>query len=84
MVQIGHTFTGTLIIRGDTLRRVRPERAEEFTAQTYSSVKAGNPLPDFEVDSKNQRSWTRWMTEWLTEARRVSKQGAHLCLFIDW
>jgi site-specific DNA-methyltransferase (adenine-specific) len=54
------------------------------TAQKYSSVKAGNILPDFEGDSKDQRSWTHWMTEWLIEARRVSKEGAPICLFIDW
>ena len=54
------------------------------TAQKYSSVKNGNPLPDFEGDSKDQRSWTRWMTDWLTEARRTARPGAPICLFIDW
>jgi site-specific DNA-methyltransferase (adenine-specific) len=50
----------------------------------YSSAKEVNILPDFEGDSKDQRSWTRWMTEWLTEARRCTKDGAPICLFIDW
>jgi len=54
------------------------------TAQKYTSVKSGNPLPDFEGDSKDQRSWTHWMTEWLTEARRATKVGAPICMFIDW
>ena len=54
------------------------------TAQKYSSVKTSNPLPDFEGDSKDQRSWTHWMTEWLIEARRCSKPGAPICMFIDW
>jgi len=54
------------------------------TAQKYTSVKSGNPLPDFEGDSKDQRSWTHWMTEWLTAARRCTKQGAPICMFIDW
>ena len=57
---------------------------QKSTAQKYSSAKHGNPLPDFEGDSKDQRSWTHWMTEWLTEARRVSKPGAPICMFIDW
>ena len=57
---------------------------QKSTAQKYTSVKSGNPLPDFEGDSKDQRSWTHWMTEWLIEARRVSKEGAPICLFIDW
>ena len=57
---------------------------QQSTAQKYSSVKSGNPMPDFEGDSKDQRSWTNWMTEWLREARRCSKPGAPICLFIDW
>ena len=57
---------------------------QKSTAQKYSSAKPDNALPDFEGDSKDQRSWTRWMTEWLTEARRVCKDGAPICLFIDW
>jgi len=54
------------------------------TSQKYSSVKNGNALPDFEGDSKDQRSWTHWMTEWLVEARRCSKPGAPILMFIDW
>jgi len=57
---------------------------QKSTAAKYSSLKGGNPLPDFEGDSKDQRSWTRWMTEWLTQARRVCKPGAPICMFIDW
>ena len=57
---------------------------QKSTASKYSSVKDGNPLPDFEGDSKDQRSWTHWMTEWLIEARRVCKPGAPICMFIDW
>ncbi|MDR1604072.1 MAG: site-specific DNA-methyltransferase [Gracilibacteraceae bacterium] len=57
---------------------------QKSTAVKYSSAKNGNPLPDFEGDSKDQRSWTRWMAEWLLEARRCSKPGAPICMFIDW
>jgi site-specific DNA-methyltransferase (adenine-specific) len=57
---------------------------QKTTGQKYSSAKDANILPDFEGDSKDQRSWTRWMTEWLTEARRCTKDGAPICLFIDW
>ena len=57
---------------------------QKSTAAKYSSIKGGNPLPDFEGDAKDQRSWTRWMTEWLTEARRTARAGAPICLFIDW
>ena len=57
---------------------------QRTTAQKYSSAKANSQLPDFEGDAKDQRSWTRWMTEWLIEARRVAKDGAPICIFIDW
>ncbi|MEA5003784.1 MAG: site-specific DNA-methyltransferase [Christensenella sp.] len=57
---------------------------QKSTAQKYSSAKAENMLPNFEGDSKDQRSWTNWATKWLAEARRCSKEGAPICVFIDW
>lgn len=57
---------------------------QRATSVKYSNAKANNPLPDFEGDAKDQRSWTHWMAEWLSEARRVSLPGAPICLFIDW
>lgn len=54
------------------------------TSAKYSSAKVNNPLPDFEGDSKDQRSWTHWAAEWLSEARRCCKEGAPICVFIDW
>jgi site-specific DNA-methyltransferase (adenine-specific) len=54
------------------------------TSEKYTRTKPENALPDFEGDSKDQRSWTNWMTEWLYEARRISKPGAPICMFIDW
>lgn len=57
---------------------------QQATSAKYSSMKGKNPFPDFEGDAKDQRSWTHWMTEWLTEARRACKPGAPICMFIDW
>jgi site-specific DNA-methyltransferase (adenine-specific) len=57
---------------------------QKSTAQKYTSHKTGHPLPDFEGDAKDQRSWTNWMAEWLQEARRCAIPGAPICLFIDW
>ena len=53
------------------------------TTQKYSSMGEKAP-PPFDGDAKDQRSWTRWMTEWLQEAKRISKPGAPVCVFIDW
>jgi site-specific DNA-methyltransferase (adenine-specific) len=57
---------------------------QRTTSQKYCNVKNNNPMPDFEGDSKDQRSWTHWAAEWLIEARRCSKEGAPICVFIDW
>ena len=54
------------------------------TNQKYSSMSPDKALPDFAGDQKDQRSWTNWCTEWLTEANRVCKPGAVLVVFIDW
>ncbi len=52
--------------------------------EKYSSLKRENAPPDFEGDTKDQRSWTRWMAEWMHDARKVCKPGAPICVFIDW
>jgi site-specific DNA-methyltransferase (adenine-specific) len=57
---------------------------QKSTAQKYCNSANKNILPDFEGDAKDQRSWTHWMTEWLCEARRATKDGAPICMFIDW
>ncbi len=54
------------------------------TAAKYTSVKTGNPLPDFEGDAMDQRTWTMFMTDILREARRVCRDGAVCAIFIDW
>ena len=54
------------------------------TNQKYSSMSGEKALPDFLGDQKDQRSWTRWMAEWLFEAWKICKDGAPVCLFIDW
>lgn len=56
----------------------------QSTSKKYTSVKIGNPLPDFEGDQKDQRSWTFWLYHWLEEARRIVKPGGVFILFIDW
>ena len=53
------------------------------TARKYSSMGENAP-PPFDGDAKDQRSWTRWAAEWLYEARKASKPGAPVCMFIDW
>lgn len=52
------------------------------TTEKYSSSK--NPPPAFDGDAKDQRSWTRWAAEWLADARKATRRGAPVCMFIDW
>jgi site-specific DNA-methyltransferase (adenine-specific) len=53
------------------------------TGKKYLSS-GGTVLPDFTGDSRDQRSWTRWMGDWLGEAYRVTKPGGLACVFTDW
>ena len=62
----------------------RPHEKNRTTNQKYSSMEKENALPDFDGDQKDQRSWTNWMAQWLSDVRRVCKEGAPICLFIDW
>lgn len=61
-----------------------PAQKTRTTNQKYSSMSPDKALPDFDGDQKDQRSWTRWCCEWLSEVRRISKPGAVLVVFIDW
>ncbi|MCL2462487.1 MAG: hypothetical protein FWF44_07470, partial [Defluviitaleaceae bacterium] len=54
------------------------------TSKKYSSIKSDNKNVSFMGDGKDQRSWTRWMAEILSEAYRASKDGAAICAFTDW
>ena len=62
----------------------KPSEKNRTTNQKYSSMSRENALPDFDGDQKDQRSWTNWMAQWLSDVRRVCKEGAPICLFIDW
>ena len=62
--------------------RTQAEKNKSTRAK-YSSMGEKAP-PPFDGDAKDQRSWTTWCAQWLGEARRVSKPGAPVCVFIDW
>ena len=62
----------------------KPSEKNRTTNQKYSSMEKENALPDFDGDQKDQRSWTNWMADWLSDARKACRDGAPICLFIDW
>ena len=43
----------------------KPAEKNRTTTQKYSSMDSKNAPPDFDGDNRDQRSWTRWMAEWL-------------------
>lgn len=62
--------------RGD---RARP------TAEKYVKTAAIPTAPeDFEGDTRDQRSFTLWVSYWCAEALRAAKDGAVAVLFTDW
>ena len=75
---------GWTILHGDTLQVIRAFKPQVFDAIITDPPYASGALPDFDGDQKDQRSWTRWMAEWLSDARKACKPGAPVCLFIDW
>ncbi len=54
------------------------------SAQKYTKTKHQCPMPDFEGDGMDQRSWMHLMTEIFREARAKCVPGAVLCAFSDW
>lgn len=63
---------------------IKPTEKNRPTSQKYSSLRGDKALPEFAGDQKDQRSWTSWCAEWLSDARRVCKPGGVLVVFIDW
>lgn len=40
--------------------------------------------PDFAGDNRDQRGFAYWCALWMSEAMRVAKPGAPICVFTDW
>lgn len=53
-------------------------------AQKYQQSGTKRMYPPMLGDSKDQRSWTRWCSLWLTECWRLAKPGSPLMVFSDW
>ena len=57
--------------------------ARQRTASKYLRA-SGGLYPDFEGDNRDQRSWTLWMTLWLSQCYRVLRKHSPACVFTDW
>jgi site-specific DNA-methyltransferase (adenine-specific) len=59
-------------------------RTSQSARDKYVSSDAQHTLPDFDGDTRDQRSYTTWMTLLLTQACRVARTGSPLLVFTDY
>lgn len=65
--------------------KFRADRNQKTTKKYLSSDSAaGARLPDFDGDSRDQRSLERWSAMWLAECYRIARPGAAVAIFTDW
>jgi site-specific DNA-methyltransferase (adenine-specific) len=57
---------------------------QQSPVKKYVTTGTQRDYRTFSGDNRDQRSWTLWMTLWLTEALRVAKPGSPVVLFTDW
>lgn len=62
---------------------VRGDRMDSSRSK-YCQTPAKNTLPSFSGDNRDQRGYLAWSTQWMSEARRLTKPGGMLCCFTDW
>lgn len=54
------------------------------TAAPSSKYSVSGIYPEFLGDNRDQRSWYRWMSLWLSVAQRSLKEGSYALVFTDW
>jgi site-specific DNA-methyltransferase (adenine-specific) len=60
------------------------QRTSDTARGKYVSGDAQHALPDFDGDSRDQRSYTLWLTLILTECHRITIRGGPLLVFTDF
>jgi site-specific DNA-methyltransferase (adenine-specific) len=59
-------------------------RTQQSTVAKYQVNGTKRQYRNFSGDNRDQRSWTMWVTLWLSECLRIAKPGAPIVLFTDW
>jgi len=57
---------------------------QQSPVKKYVQTGTKRDYASFSGDNRDQRSWTLWVTLWLSECLRVAKPGAPVVLFTDW
>ncbi|MET8826543.1 DNA methyltransferase [Streptomyces sp. NPDC004610] len=60
------------------------QRTASTARRKYFHTSAIRALPDFDGDTRDQRSYTLWLTLVLTECYRATEQGGPLLVFTDF
>lgn len=60
------------------------QRTSDTARGKYVSGDAQHQLPDFDGDTRDQRSYTLWLTLILTECYRITARGGPLLVFTDF
>jgi site-specific DNA-methyltransferase (adenine-specific) len=60
------------------------DRMNQTARHKYVSTNATHTLADFDGDQRDQRSYTYWLTLWLTECLRLTKPRGVCLVFTDW
>ncbi|MDT0382310.1 site-specific DNA-methyltransferase [Streptomyces sp. DSM 42041] len=64
--------------------RTAKERTARSARQKYTSADASHGLADFTGENMDQRSYSYWLTQIMTEAQRLTTLGGTALLFTDW
>ncbi len=60
------------------------QRTSATARDKYVTGDAQHKLPDFDGDSRDQRSYVVWMTLVLGQCLRIARHGSPLLVFTDW
>jgi len=60
------------------------QKSVSTSVKYLSSSRINGLFPDFNHDSKDQRSFGYWCRLWLSQSHRIVKDGGVLCQFTDW
>ncbi|MEU8704180.1 DNA methyltransferase [Streptomyces sp. NPDC048565] len=64
--------------------RTNAERRAQGARGKYVSGDAQHALPDFDGDSRDQRSYTHWLGLVLADCYRLTRSGGSSLVFTDW
>ena len=70
--------------RGGQFRADREGGNRKYLSSGPDQERGADAYPDFEGDSRDQRSYLLWSTMWLDAARRATKDGGICVVFTDW